>query len=508
MNQKLNLVIILSFFLFGSIQKATAQSKHNRKDEKPNIIFIFSDDQCYSTIHALGNQEIKTPNLDQLAQEGVTFTQAYNMGAWGGAVCVASRAMLNTGRFVWRAHAYEDNQQELVERGEMWGQLMQKAGYDTYMTGKWHVKTDAKDHFEHVVHVRPGMPEDARNNEMFERLSEMVKEGVTNISGDFPPGYLRPEGPDDNSWTPWDTTFGGFWKGGKHWSEVLGDDALSFIDSAKTRDHPFFMYLAFNAPHDPRQSPKEFVDMYPLENISVPESYLDEYPYKDEIGCGPLLRDEALAPFPRTEYAVKVHRQEYYAIITHMDRQIGRILEAVEKSGKADNTYIFFTADHGLAVGNHGLLGKQNMYDHSLRVPLFVVGPNVPKNKQKDADVYLQDVMASALDLAGVEKPEYVEFNSLMPLIRGERKESFYPAIYGCYQKELQRMVRSDGFKLIVYPRAKTFRLYDLKNDPLELNDLAGNPDYKEIKTKLYNQLLQLQKEMDDPLDLTQFFPV
>jgi arylsulfatase A-like enzyme len=491
---------------FASAIPLAAQPLSGNSGTTPNIIFIFADDQCYSTIHALGNNEIKTPNLDKLAQAGVTFTHAYNMGAWHGAVCVASRAMLNTGKFIWRAHAVEENQHEMVERGEMWGQLMQKAGYDTYMTGKWHVKTDAKDHFEHVVHVRPGMPEDGWNRELSKKLQELEKEGITDFTGVFPPGYHRPEGPDDTSWIPWDTAFGGFWEGGKHWSEVLGDDALSFIDSAKIRDNPFFMYLAFNAPHDPRQSPKEFVDMYPLEDISVPESYIDEYPYKDEIGCGPLLRDEALAPFPRTEYAVKVHRQEYYAIITHMDQQIGRILEAVEKSGKADNTYIFFTADHGLAVGNHGLIGKQNMYDHSMRVPLFVAGPDVPKNKREKVDVYLQDIMASALDLAGVEKPEYVEFNSLMPFIRGERQESFYPAIYGCYQKDLQRMVRADGFKLIVYPRAKTFRLYDLEKDPLEMNDLAGNPDYKEVQTKLYNKLLLLQKEMDDPLDLSGFF--
>ncbi|MBW6481294.1 MAG: sulfatase-like hydrolase/transferase, partial [Bacteroidales bacterium] len=427
--------------VFGLFYSCGNQGAKSMSDEKPNIIFIFSDDQCYSTIHALGNEEIKTPNLDKLAQAGVTFTHAYNMGAWHGAVCAASRAMMNTGKFIWRAHAVEERQHEMVERGEMWGQLMQKAGYDTYMTGKWHVKTAAKDHFEHVAHVRPGMPNDGWNRELTKKLQELVKEGISDLSEVFPPGYYRPEGPDDTSWTPWDTSFGGFWEGGKHWSEVLGDDALSFIDSAKTRDNPFFMYLAFNAPHDPRQSPKEFVDMYPLKDISVPESYIKEYPYKDEIGCGPLLRDEALAPFPRTEYAVKVHRQEYYAIITHMDQQIGRILEAVEKSGKADNTYIFFTSDHGLAVGNHGLIGKQNMYDHSMRVPLFVAGPDVPKNKREKVDVYLQDVMASALDLAGVEKPEYVEFNSLMPFIRGERQDSFYPAIYGCYQKDLQRMV-------------------------------------------------------------------
>ncbi|MBW6480977.1 MAG: sulfatase-like hydrolase/transferase [Bacteroidales bacterium] len=480
----------------------------NKTTEKPNILFIFSDDQAYSTIHALGNNEIHTPNLDKLVNAGTTFTHTYNMGAWNGAVCVASRAMLNTGRFVWRAHALENHQQDLSDRGEMWGQLMQKAGYETYMTGKWHVKTDAEKLFEHVIHVRPGMPKDNWNQQVFNRIREMENSENPDFNDVMPVGYNRPSGPSDESWHPWDKKFGGFWEGGKHWSEVLGDDAVAFIDSSKNKEEPFFMYLAFNAPHDPRQSPKEYVEMYPLENIDVPESYMPEYPYKDNIGCGPSLRDEALAPFPRTEYAVKVNRQEYYAIISHMDTQIGRILDALEKSGKAENTYIFFTSDHGLAVGNHGLVGKQNMYDHSIRVPLFVIGPDVPKNRKIDVDVYLQDVMASTLDLAGMEKPEYIEFNSLIPFIKGKRKESFYPAIYGCYLKDMQRMIRADGFKLIVYPQIKTMRLYDLSNDPLELNDLADNKDYNEIKMKLYNQLLQLQKEMDDPLDLQTVFKI
>lgn len=266
------------------------------------------------------------------------------------------------------------------------------------------------------------------------------------------------------------------------------------------------MYFAFNAPHDPRQSPKEFVDMYPLENISVPASYVPEYPYKDKIGCSQALRDEALAPFPRTEYAVKVNRQEYYAIITHLDQQIGRILEALEQSGERDNTYIFYTADHGLACGNHGLLGKQNMYDHSMRAPLIVIGPDLPKGKKVDLDVYLQDIMPSTLELAGAEKPAYVEFSSLMNMARGKQKESAYPAIYGCYE-DLQRMIRKDGFKLIVYPEAKKLRFYDMEKDPLEMNDLAEQAVSQAKVKELFTDLLQLQKEMDDPLDLKAVFP-
>jgi arylsulfatase A-like enzyme len=266
------------------------------------------------------------------------------------------------------------------------------------------------------------------------------------------------------------------------------------------------MYLAFNAPHDPRQSPKEFVDMYPLDSISVPGNFLPEYPYVGEIGYGRQLRDERLAPYPRTEYAVKVNRQEYYAIITHMDQQINRILEALEKSGKRDNTYIFFSADHGLACGSHGLLGKQNMYDHSIRPPMIMIGPDIPKNGSTDADVYLQDIMATSIELAGIEKPEFVGFNSMLSIAKGERQDSYYDAIYSCYTNA-QRMIRKDGFKLIVYPKAEVIRLFDLENDPLEMQDLNGNEAFAEIKQNLFNDLLNLQENMKDSVDIKPSFP-
>lgn len=493
--------------LIGLVLITFSSCSTDQKDEKPNIVFLFADDQCFNTVNALGNKEISTPNLDKLSRDGITFTNAYNMGAWNGAVCLASRAMLNTGRFVWHAYEYENHQEDLVNRGEMWGQLMQKAGYETYMTGKWHVKTDADKLFNHVVHVRPGMPRDAwQSIELKNSFEDLAIQSRGNSESSMPIGYNRPLHRNDTAWQPWDMKFGGYWDGGKHWSEVLADDAINYINIAKNEENPFFMYLAFNAPHDPRQSPKEFVDMYPLEEIGIPQTFIPEYPYKDKIGCGPELRDAALAPFPRTEYAVKVNRQEYYAIISHLDQQIGRILKALEESGEMDNTYIFYTADHGLAVGNHGLIGKQNMYDHSIRVPLFVIGPDVPKNKKLDVDVYLQDIMASTLDLAKYHKPEYIEFNSLMPFVKGIQKESNYPAIYGCYTEDLQRMIRKDGFKLIVYPHAKTLRLYDLNNDPLEIRDLGNDPEYQEKKKFLFDELLKLQKEMDDPLDLRSVF--
>ena len=440
--------------------------------EKPNILFIFADDQCFETLRSLGHDEVQTPNLDKLVRGGVTFTHAYNQGAWHGAVCVASRTMLNIGRFLWHSQNAEPNLEDEAAKGRFWSQYMKKAGYDTYMSGKWHVKIDPKKIFDNVTNVRPGMPNQTKQ------------------------GYNRPIEGKKDAWSPYDTKFGGYWKGGRHWSEVLGDDAEKFLAQAAKSKNPFFMYLAFNAPHDPRQSPKEYVDKYPLEKVKVPVNYQDEYEYKDAIGCGKNLRDEKLGPFPRTEYAVKVHRQEYYAIITHMDAQVGRILDALEKTGKAENTYIFFTADHGLAVGHHGLFGKQNMFDHSVRVPLMVTGPNVPRNKKINSPVYLQDIMPTSLDLAGVKKPEQVQFRSLLPLIEGEIKQS-YDAIYGGYMT-LQRMITMDGYKMIYYPKIDKTLLYDLRNDPMEMRNIADDPANSGIIKKLKHRFKQLQKETGD----------
>jgi len=473
--------------------------------KKPNIVFIFTDDQTYSSIHALGNNEIITPAMDALVEEGTTFTNAYNMGSWSGAVCAASRAMINSGRFVWKANKFRKDwtKNDAVALNKSWSKILESGGYETYMTGKWHVDAPAEKIFNNVIHVRPGMPRDAwEDRKMVAKFKADPKLKESGSEKIMPLGYNRPQNENDTLWSPTNRELGGFWEGGKHWSEVLTEDAIGFIDKAKTKEDPFFMYLAFNAPHDPRQAPQEYIDMYPLDRISVPTSYMPEYPFRHDIANGNNLRDEALAPFPRTAYAIKVHTQEYYASITHVDTQIGLIIDALKKSGKMDNTYIFFTADHGLAMGRHGLLGKQSLFDHSIRPPMIVIGPDIPKNNKVKADVYLQDIMATSIEIASVEKPEYVEFNSFLDLAKGETEKSHYDAIYGAYLK-VNRMIRKDGFKLLVYPKLKKVLLFDLKKDPEEMNDIAEDPANKAKVKSLFTELLQLQKDMDDPLDLT-----
>ncbi|MCA9068526.1 MAG: sulfatase-like hydrolase/transferase [Planctomycetaceae bacterium] len=462
-------VLVLAFalgFLSTSSQAA---------EKKPNVLFVFADDQAYDTIHALGNEEIETPNLDRLVKRGTTFTHTYNQGGWHGAVCVASRTMLNTGRFLWHAEADEKRlKKDFQAQGQMWAQLMASAGYRTYFTGKWHVKADPQTVFDVARHVRPGMPNQTQA------------------------GYNRPVEGQPDKWSPYDKSFDGFWKDGKHWSEVVADDALDYLQDASSQEKPFFMYIAFNAPHDPRQSPKSYVEKYPYKNISLPQPFYPEYPYN--IGSN-KIRDEQLAPFPRTKYAVQVNRAEYYAIITHLDAQIGRILEALEKTGQADNTYIVFTADHGLSCGHHGLMGKQNMFDHSVRVPFMVVGPSVSSGKKIDAPIYLQDVMPTTLEWAGAKKPDHVEFQSLVPLLNGDREQN-YDAIYGAYT-QTQRMVTEGKDKLIVYPKINKVLLFDLEKDPLETKDLAEDPQHKATVARLMKKLQSLQKTVGDSLKVS-----
>ncbi len=452
-----------------------------RAADKPNILFLLADDLCFEALGCMGNAEVATPNLDRLAARGLTFTHAYNMGSWHGAVCMPSRGMLNTGRFLWSFQSVDNQMDSERQAGRMWAQYMARAGYQTYMAGKWHIKTDAERTFQQTGTIRGGMPKDTKE------------------------GYNRPLAGMADPWSPFDPEFGGFWDGGRHWSEVLADQACGFLQQASKSAEPFFMYVAFNAPHDPRQSPKEYVDRYPIENIKVPLNFLPEYPFKDDIGCPHKLRDEHLAPMPRTEQAIRVHRREYYAIITHLDAQIGRVLDALDATSMAQDTWIFFTADHGLAVGQHGLLGKQNLYDHSIRVPFIVVGPNVPQGKQTRAPIYYQDVMPTTLELAGVERPDHVDFQSLLPVIR-DNSPSKYGSIYNAYI-DLQRSVTVAGWKLLLYPKIKKVRLYHLVNDPLEMHDLADSVEQLERKQLLFAELVRWQKKTRDQLDLTATYP-
>jgi len=482
-----------------SVNTSLAQEKQS----KPNFLFLLTDDQTYESIHALNNSEIKTPNLDKLSKRSVVFTHCFNQGSWSAAICVASRSMIITGQSVFHASknksylGHGNPVDESKNEASLWGEVLGDAGYQTYITGKWHNSKHALlKSFDHGCSIGKGMY--ASSDEV----------GV----------YNRPSA-TNNDWTAWDKSKGGHWtpsvydiikdsKGNKkigarytsdkHTSELYADQAITYLQNniSESAD-PFFMYVAFNAPHDPRQSPKEFVDLYPVDKIKTPSSFLSKHPFDQGDS---RVRDEMLAPFPRTNEAVAVHQQEYYAIISHVDREIGKILKALEVSGKADNTYIIFSSDHGLAVGRHGLMGKQNQYDHSVRMPLMIAGPGIQAGHICHEMVYLQSIFATSCDLAGIDIPKSVDFPSLKSLLKDPNAKG-ENLIFGAY-KDLQRMIRSKHYKLIVYPKVKKLQLFNLKNDPDELVNLANKKRMNDVKSDLLMRLFMKQKELGDFLEL------
>ncbi|MBS1828944.1 MAG: sulfatase-like hydrolase/transferase [Acidobacteria bacterium] len=454
-----------SFFpTVGGALLATAQSK------KPNFVVIYTDDQRFDTIRALGNKEIHTPNMDRLASRGVAFTHAYIMGGTQGAVCVPSRAMLMTGQSLFRAARNTGSTPgDKSEPGpfHMFPEVLRQNGYQAFATGKWH---NGPKLFARAF--------GNGGNIFFGGMGDQLKMPVQDFdpSGAYPKSAIHPSG--------------------KFASELFADTAVGFLNGYKS-EQPFLLYCAFTSPHDPRMAPKQFADMYSPDKVTLPKNFLPEHPFDN----GELkVRDELLAPHPRTPEVVKQHLADYYAMVSEVDHQIGRILDALDRSPHAGNTYVVFAGDNGLAVGRHGLFGKQSVYDHSVHVPLIVCGPGVPKNKRSDAFVYLFDIAPTIYEWAGIAKPETVEGESLTGLLKGTRKQTRESMFYA--YRHFQRAVRTRDWKLIRYTvdGKETLQLFHLAKDPLEMTNLAGKPEYREQQEKLLAELKQWQRKTGDPL--------
>jgi arylsulfatase A-like enzyme len=429
---------------------------------RPNVIFFLSDDQRADTIAALGNRHIQTPNLDRLVRRGTAFTRACYMGSMSGAVCVPSRAMLMTGRTVFRAT--EPPSAGLISKDLlMWPEVFRKAGYLTAGIGKWHNDT-------------------ASYNRAFTTGGPTFFGGMANhrsvpvhdydASGRYPRSRRR--------------TGHGFS------TELFADAAVEFLRERSKK--PFVLYVAFTVPHDPRTHPTNSTAYAPSE-IPLPPNFLPDHPFDNgEMN----VRDEQLLPRPRASDAVRDELARYYGLITHMDAQIGRVLAALAETRQEDNTIVVFAADNGLALGSHGLLGKQNLYEHSVRVPLVLAGPGIPQGRTSDALCYLHDLAPTLCELAGLRPPATFEGISLVPILDNPAAPG-RPSIF-CAYKDVQRSVRDDQWKLIWYPKLNRTQLFDLKADPHEMTDLAASPDNADVIARLRGVLASWQRKVNDPL--------
>jgi arylsulfatase A-like enzyme len=430
-----------------------------REDRRPNVIVMLADDQRADTIAALGNPTIRTPNLDRIARQGTAFTRAYCMGSLQGAVCVPSRAMLLTGRTLFRANEELDGQ-------PTWPEAFAARGYSTFLTGKWHNGAEsALRAFSQGKAIFLG------------GMGDPYKLPIQDISV----GHAFVNKRDS----------------GEHSVKVFADAATEFIHG-QSGERPFLCYVAFNLPHDPRVAPPRYHERYRAEPPALPANFLPLHPFNN----GALvIRDEELAPWPRTPEVVRRHLGDYYAAIEFLDAQVGRILDALADTGQYENTLIVFAADHGLAIGSHGLLGKQNLYEHSMRAPLIIAGPGIAAGRRAEALSYLHDVFPTLGELCGVPAPKGNEGLSLTPVLAGKqasRRDSIFTA-YG----RVQRAVRDEEWKLIVYPQINKVQLFHLRDDPAELHDLAGDPARSGEVARLTALLRRWQRQLDDDQPLS-----
>lgn len=462
----------LSATLVLTASVAASAPGAERAPERPNVLFLLSDDQRPDTIHALGNSVIQTPNLDRLIREGTTFVRAVASYP----LCVPSRAEMLTGATSFRSGVLPQQGGRLDPSLETWAEAMREAGYHTWYVGKWHTSGRPSDHgYEETRGLfasgggKPTVPKDVHGREVTGYRGWVFQTDAGKTFPDRGVGLT----PDI--------------------SNRIADAAIDFI--ARKPERPFFLHVNFTAPHDPLLVPPGYEDMYRPEAMPLPANFRPLHPFDHGNFWG---RDEQLLPWPRTPADVRADLAAYYAVISHLDASIGRILKALEETDQLERTLIIFASDHGLAIGSHGLRGKQNMYEHTIGVPLILRGPAIPRGRRTKAQVYLRDLFPTTCELTGVPIPESVQGTSFAPILSGTKAAS-YRYVFGLYE-DSQRMVRGERYKLIEYPRIERTQLFDLEKDPWELNNLADNPAYASTVQELRAALRAWQREMRDPL--------
>ena len=439
-NMKFTLILALLLAPLSALRAADAPRQNF------NILHIHADDHRADGLHALGNPLLITPNLDSLVERGMAFTRCYTMGSMVGAVCTPSRTMMLTGRSWQRIPGATDAAPNAKDPATFLPRVIQAAGYQTWHMGKYGNGFPAG-----LAEFDKSIKDDAHG-----------KDAETD----------RARGP-----------------------QRLADRTIEFLQSRTVAKEtkPFYLYLAPPVPHDPRSAEPQFHALYDASKIQLSPAFLPQHPFDN----GEMtVRDETLAPWPRTEADTRQQLADYYACVTGLDHHIGRIFAELKACGQWENTIIIYSADNGLSMGDHGLFGKQNLYEFGgLHVPLVIAGPGISKGKS-EALVYLMDLFPTFAEFAGAKIPAGVEGKSLCPILEG-KEVKIRDVLYTGY-RNCMRAIRDDRWKLIRYPLVDRTQLFDLSSDPHELNNLADQPEHK---AKLAELTALLQKEMGGNAD-------
>jgi len=467
----------------------------------PNILFIFTDDHASHAMSCYGSKINQTPNLDRIAAEGVIFRNCFCTNS----ICGPSRAVILTGKhshlngFARNGDTFDGSQQTFPK-------LLQKAGYETAMVGKWHLKSAPTGFDYSQVLIGQGPYYNPRMIENGERVNHV--------------GYT---------------------------TDIITDIALEFLENKRDQDKPFLLMYQHKAPHRNWQPGPEYLNLYDDVTIPEPETLFDNYSGRgsaartQEMTVAKHLNDRDLklvppknltkpqldawnaayepknAAFRRANlsgrelvrWKYQRYIKDYLRCIASVDDNVGRVLDYLDESGLAENTIVFYSSDQGFYLGDHGWFDKRFMYEESYRMPLAARWPGHISPGSDNTDLVSNlDFAETFLELAGVEPPADMQGTSLAPLLRGKTPDNWQKSLYYHYYEfpavHMVRRhygVRTDRYKLMHFYNTGEWEFFDLKQDPLELKSQYGSPEYQDTVKKLKSELAALQRRYNVPDD-------
>ncbi|EAQ41124.1 MULTISPECIES: sulfatase family protein [unclassified Polaribacter] len=524
------------FFLIVIIVLYSCINQENSKSvsevsvfKKPNFLFIITDDHAYQALSAYDNKLINTPHIDRLANEGMLFKKAFVTNS----ICSPSRAVALTGKFS-HLNSVRDNLDVFDTLQVTFPKLLQKNGYETAIYGKWHLKSKPKGFDFWEV-----LPDQGH----YYHPNLLTKNGIKSTKG-----YV---------------------------TDVITDRAINYLDSIRNIEKPFMLMYNHKAPHRQWWPSMHDLEDFKYRKIPVPETLFDDYKTKSKASFdaemrisdhmalsadnkidpkilkklnynefldwyessyierfnrlnadeqkqwktvyGPINKEfEKLKPKSKALTLWKYQRylEDYLGVIKSVDRNIGRVLDYLDKNNLAKNTMVIYTSDQGFFLGEHGWFDKRFMYEESFRTPLLIKFPNKIKPKSINYDLVQNiDFAPTILDVARVDIPKEMQGKSLVPLFKNNNsnwRDALYYHYYeypGIHMVKRHYGVRTNRYKLIkFYYDVEAWEMYDLQEDPNEMKNIYGDSNYKEIQLELHKKLEELRVKYKDSDSLNQNF--
>jgi len=501
--RKLRLLCILACLLplacqSGGTQADAAPDAREGALDRPNIIFVFTDDHASHAISSYGSALNQTPNIDSLASEGMLFRNCFV----GNSICAPSRATILTGKHSHK-NGIIDNGSRFDGSQTTFPQLLQGAGYETAMIGKWHLKSDPTG---------------------FNYWDVLIGQG---------PYYNPPM-----------KSAAGTTKHIGYTTDIITDKALDWLDSGRDAEKPFMLMYQHKAPHRSWEPGPDYLSMYDDVSLPEPSTLFDDgsgrarpareqemtierhfFPFDLKLTTPKNLTDEQRAVWdaayaPKNEAMLAMgltgdamvrwryqrYMKDYLRCIASVDDNLGRVLTWLKQTGHDKDTIVIYSSDQGFFLGDHGWYDKRWAYEESLRMPFIVRWPGVTAPGSENTDLAQNiDFAQTFLDMAGVDAPAEMQGESLVPLLKGQTPDDWRESIYYHYYEwpavhmvHRHQAVRTDRHKLIRYYEIDEWEFFDMESDPDELTNAYADPQYAAIIEELKVELVRLQEHYDE----------